>query len=171
MWEDNEFKGVIVYGLGASPQIGKPYNLKQGQICELVRVALKTHTNPVSQMLALTFKELKKVSKELKLIVSYADMAENHHGGIYQATNWIYEGIKTQGEVCSFVINGKKTHLKTVSDQLSRKGLAATFSNIRKHIDPKAEKIIAKGKHKYLMPLNKNLKKELQKLHKPYPKK
>jgi len=37
-------------------------------------------------------RKLKKHAKGLKLVVSYADFNQGHHGGIYQATNWIYVG-------------------------------------------------------------------------------
>ena len=48
VWENRQFIGVIIFGSGASPQIGKPYQLRMTQICELVRVALHKHQSPVS---------------------------------------------------------------------------------------------------------------------------
>ena len=43
---------------------------------------------------------LKKLPKPL-VIVSYADISKNHHGYIYQATNWKYTGLsKKMDEVC-----------------------------------------------------------------------
>ena len=38
--DDDEWCGVICYGGGATPNIGKPFGLMQGEILELVRVAL-----------------------------------------------------------------------------------------------------------------------------------
>ena len=41
----------------------------------------------------------------------------------------------------------------------------------KENIDSKAELIFTKGKHKYIYPLNKKLRKACTELHKPYPKK
>ena len=45
----------------------------------------------------------------LRLIVSYADKDQNHHGGIYRATNWIYEGLFGVGTLGAFIVKGKKS--------------------------------------------------------------
>jgi hypothetical protein len=58
----------------------------------LTRIALTNHKAPVSRIMAITLRKLKKHAKGLKLVVSYADFNQGHHGGIYQATNWIYVG-------------------------------------------------------------------------------
>ncbi|MGV2431812.1 UNVERIFIED_CONTAM: protein Mom, partial [Pseudomonas aeruginosa] len=70
----------------------KPYGLTQIQGCELTRIALKNHKTPVSKILSIAIKFLKKQNPKLKLIVSFADPEQGHHGGVYQATNWIYSG-------------------------------------------------------------------------------
>jgi hypothetical protein len=41
---------------------------------------------------------------------------------------------------------------------------------VRQHLDPNAEVFITKGKHCYLMPLDKEMKNTIMKLAKPYPK-
>ena len=46
LWEDNDFKGVIIFGHGANPSIGKPYDLTINEFIELTRVALKKHHTP-----------------------------------------------------------------------------------------------------------------------------
>ena len=155
-WENEKFIGVIIFGMGANPQIGSPYGLKNIEICELTRVALKTHITPVSKMLKIALAYLKKHTA-LKLVVSYADTGQNHYGGIYQATNWIYEG-KSKG-VDRIFYNNKEYHAK---------GFRASFGN--KKIT-KEMRIKGTDKHKYLMPLNKEIRKEIIKLSKPYPKK
>jgi hypothetical protein len=109
---------------------------------------------------------LKKLCGGLKLIVSYADIDQNHHGGIYQATNWIYTGARNQNTVSAFIINGKKTHRKSIHSI----GVRQSIKDVKKFLDPKAQVFITKGKHCYLMPLCESIEKDILKLSKPYPK-
>lgn len=165
-WEDDKFIGVVLFGRGANNNMLKPYGLNADQGCELVRIALRQHKTPVSKILSIAIKFLKKSNSGLKLVVSYADADQNHHGGIYQATNWIYTGLKNAGSMGAFIINGKKVHPKSVHS----KGVKQNILSVRKHLDPNAEVFITKGKHCYLMPLDDGLKSKLVKLSKPYPK-
>ncbi|WP_230857943.1 Mom family adenine methylcarbamoylation protein [Yersinia intermedia] len=165
-WEDGKFIGVVIFSRGANNHIGQPYSLQQDQVCELTRVALRQHISPVSQILAKAIKFLADVCPGLRLIVSYADKDQNHHGGIYQATNWIYEGLFGAGTVGAFIIKGKKTHPRSVS----AKGVKQNLESIRQHLDPNAQEFKTSGKHKYLMPLDNKMKKILISRHKPYPK-
>ncbi|UOK65340.1 hypothetical protein MT997_13935 [Paenibacillus sp. OVF10] len=102
----------------------------------------------------------------MELIVSYADVEQKHHGGIYQATNWIYEG-KTDGEHY-FIIRGKKTHPKSIHSKYGTGSQRIDW--IRNNLDANAELYRTEGKHKYLMPLNKKMRRKILPLHKPYPK-
>jgi len=166
VWENNEFIGCVLFGRGANNNMLKPFNLNQDQGCELVRIALRKHKTPVSKIMMIAIKFLKKSNPLLKLVVSYADQDQNHHGGIYQATNWIYSGLLNSGTMGAFIINGKKVHPKSVHS----KGVKQTISEVKKHLDKNATVFITKGKHRYLMPLDKETKKRIQSLSKPYPK-
>lgn len=165
-WENGNFIGCVIFGRGANNNMLKPFGLNADEGCELVRIALNKHLSPVSKILSLSLKFLKKQSTELKLVVSYADADQNHHGGIYQATNWIYDGLKNAGTMGAFIINGKKTHPKSVHS----KGIKQNINAVKKHLDPNATIFITKGKHRYLMPLDNEIKKQIQLLAKPYPK-
>lgn len=168
--DNDEWCGVILYARGACPQIGKPYGLIQGQVLELVRVALNGKQEHTTQAVALSLKQLKKDYPIIRLIVSYADTEQKHLGTIYQATNWIYTGKATEGDTMFYLIRGKKVHNKTLNDMLVRRGLKIGLENIRKYIDPNAEPLKAGGKFKYLMPMDKKMKKQIAPLAKPYPK-
>ena len=109
----DEWCGVILYGTGATPHIASPYGLKQGQVLELVRVALNGKQSCTSQAVAMSLKQLHKDCPLCRLVVSYADCDQSHLGTIYQATNWIYTGLSDRGDTY-FLINGKKTHRKSV---------------------------------------------------------
>jgi hypothetical protein len=165
-WENGKFIGVVVFGRGANPQLLKPYGLQQDEGCELVRIALNRHITPVSKIITIALKFLKKANPKLRLVVSYADVDQNHHGGIYQASNWIYTGHKNKGSRSAFIINGEKIHTKTVAS----KGVRQTIDEVRKHLDPYAEIFYTLGKHCYIMPLDKQMRAEVSHLSQPYPK-
>jgi hypothetical protein len=153
-WEDDKFIGVVMFGRGANNNIGKPYRLKQVAACELVRIALRKLSTPVSKITAIAMRFLKQNSPGLRLIISYADPLQGHHGGIYQAGNWTYCGTsQAQQEVMH---NGKIMHKRTANS------LFGTIKGMQK------SPIL--WKHKYLMPLDNEMRKQILPLAKPYPK-
>ena len=89
VWEDGEFKGAVIFARGASSNLLKPYGLKITEKAELVRIALKSHDAQVRRILAIAIRLLRKQCPGLRLLVSFADPAEGHVGGIYQASNWV----------------------------------------------------------------------------------
>ena len=166
-WEDDKYIGCVIFGYGANNNIGKPYELRQTEVCELVRVALREHKVPVSQILGQAIKMLKKQCPGLRLIVSYADVDQSHLGIIYQATNWLYTGhILKDKKDGSMIIKGRRRHGKTIHSM----GWKQNLDWIRKNIDPNAVELVTKGKRKYLMPLDKKMRKQIEPLRQPYPK-
>ena len=151
-WENNKFIGVVMFAWGANNHLGSPYGLPMVECCELVRIALTAHQTPVSKIMAISIRWLKKQSSGLRLIVSYADTSQGHHGGIYQATNWIYCGFINQASTAEY--KGKVAHKRTF-DAAGIKGYT---------LQP------AKPKHKYLMPLDAAMREQIAHLAKPYPK-
>lgn len=101
----------------------------------------------------------------MQLIVSFADKDQNHHGGIYQAGNWIYNGVSNENKQDGFIANGKFMHNRSATS----KG-KSNIEWVRKNIDQNATIHITKGKHRYLMPLTKSLKRQLEKQKCKYPK-
>lgn len=156
VWEDDMFKGVIIYGLGTSAFSHIQYNLKREEVCELVRIALNSHYYPVSKMIATSFLFLKKKCPNIKLVTSFADPYQGHHGGIYQATNWIYAG--NSAKVKEYFFNGRWRHVTDIYKRLSSDEIK------------KLEVRDKPPKYKYLMPLDKKIRKQILPLSKPYPK-
>jgi hypothetical protein len=163
--DKNEWCGVICYSIGANKSIGTFANLPLGAVCELVRVALNGKQESTSKALSISLRLVKKNNPLLRLIVSYADIDQEHTGVIYQATNWYYLGETAQGQ-SAFIVNGRKTHNKTIHS----KGLVQSLESVRKHLDPNATKFYSKGKRKYIYPLDKSLIPLCKSLSKPYPK-
>ena len=156
--------GCVIFGLGASPNLGISVGLKQGEYLELVRVALNGRQPCTSEVVAAALRQVHKDAPEVKIIISFADKDQNHFGTIYQATNWIYLGDYGVKKAQSYIINGKKYHNKTIHDKgLSKEQLLK--------IDPNMKEISSLGKRKYIFVFDKKSRREWMKKAKPYPKK
>lgn len=164
-WEDGQFIGVIIFGRGTSPHLGTKYGLTQTECVELVRIAMRKHTTPISKMVKIALAFLKRKNKGLRLVVSFSAQTEGHYGGIYQAGNWIYAGETNQQP--EYFYKGKRTTSRTIAQkavdmrisikELCRRGIAKELPEQRKF--------------RYLMPLDKETRKRILKLDRPYPKK
>ena len=116
VWENQKFIGVVIFSPGATPNLGSPYGLTQRECVELSRVALTKHSTPVSRILSIALRFLVNANPKLRLVVSFADRDQSHHGVIYQATNWIYDG--TGSPATFYLIHGKKN--ASSNDRISR---------------------------------------------------
>lgn len=163
----SEWCGCILYGQGANNNISQPYNLRPGQVVELVRMALNGKQESTSKAMAISLKILPKYLPLVRLVVSYADIDQGHSGIIYQATNWFYEGCFGNGSVSCYIVNGKKLHKKSIYSMIK----SNSFEEIKKRLDPNAKQFVSLGKRKYIYPIDKSLLPLCKKLAKPYPKK
>ena len=84
---------------------------------------------------------------------------QDHYGGIYQATNWIYDGHTGQRE--KYIYKGQELHPRTAS---------STFGGSIVGV-PGLRKVHTGHKYRYLYPLDDEMKAKVIKLSKPYPKK
>jgi hypothetical protein len=165
VWERDRFIGVVIFSRGASSNLMSPYGLTQSEGCELTRIALTKHDAPVSRIVRLAVQFLKRNSPELRLIVSFADPQYGHNGGVYQAGNWVFVGNTASGK--EYWHNGKRLH----SRQVSEKGWNIQQGVKRKTVRPSECKIVSTlGKHRYLMPLDADMRARIMPLSKPYPK-
>jgi hypothetical protein len=165
VWEDNGFIGAILFGSGSNQKMGMPFGLRFNEIRELQRVALKEHHAPVSQIVSGAIKLLKTDSPvHLRMLLSYADPAHNHHGGIYQASNWIYLGPNT-GSADAIEIRGQNFHKRTIG-----KKYGTTRMSVVRQYEPSARWVHVPRKHVYVLPLDHQMAKKLRPLGLPYPK-
>lgn len=159
VFNENIFCGVIVFGIGANPNYATSLKCNRGEYLELVRVALNGKQTFTSQCLAIAIRLLKKENPQLKILVSYADSAQDHIGTIYQATNWIYLGNDTC-KTANFLYNGKLLHRKTLTSKYNLQAIQSV-----------AKEIPASKKHKYVYCYDKKLLEYWVRYKKPYPKK
>ena len=91
--------GFLIYGfpVGAKAPTSVCEGLTKDNILELTRLYCDDGygSNIESFALGQSFKWLKENDKAIKVLLSYADNGQEHLGGIYQATNWIYQGLNT----------------------------------------------------------------------------
>lgn len=165
-WECGKFIGVVIFSRGATPSLLNPFGLSQTEGCELTRVALTKHDMPVSRVVKLAMQFLKRNSPELRLIVSFADPSEGHHGGIYQAGNWVYSG-QSSSSTEYIGPDGKRWHARMIKKQ----GWTTVQGKKRRTLTPDQCTPVQKpGKHRYLMPLDEEMRARILPLAKPYPK-
>jgi len=122
--------------------------------------------NILSYFVSGTFKLLKNSLSQLCL-VSYADSNQNHHGYIYQATNWIYTGLTISRDIV-YDESGTEVHTRTIGHRLGSSSREMLEQNNFVYVKQK-------GKHRYfqfigsktqLKTMRKNFKFEAL----PYPK-
>lgn len=166
VWEGAAFIGCVVFAQGNNQYQGSHLGLTVQQVCELVRVALRDHVATVTRIISVAIRFLKKQSPGLRVVVSYADPAHAHHGGIYQAGNWTYVGTGGSSEAF-FLPDGTRLHSRSVSPT----GIKTQFGQRRVNASLAAVRRIAlQPKHKYLMPLDAEMRAKIAPLAKPYPK-
>jgi hypothetical protein len=164
-WEgETEYVGAVIWGDGATPEIGSPYGLEQADMVELVRVAFRDHAVPVTRVIAETIRDLKMTEPRLRLAVSFADERQGHLGKIYQAGNWIYAGV---AYTHVYVVNGTEYHPRTLHRRYGVGGQSVPW--LRANVDPNAERVQVAPKHRYLYPLDKAIRRRVANLALPYP--
>jgi hypothetical protein len=163
VWEDDRFIGAIVFAWGANRHLAGEYGLKMTECTELCRVALKKHVIPVSRILSIAVKMLKREMPGIRLLVSYADLNQGHEGKIYQASNWVFVG--ETGHEAGIMLKGKLTHRRTINSKYG----TSTIEWLKKHVDPHASRHEGKPKYKYLLPLDNEIGERIKSLSKSYP--
>lgn len=165
VWENGNFIGAIVFAWGANLRLAGEYGLKMTECAELCRVALAKHQTPVSRVVSIAARMLKQAMPGIRLLVSYADPEHRHVGKIYQAMGWVYVGqSKGPGGI---MLNGKLRHRRTINSKYR----TSAIPWLQEHVDPCARRVPSKPKHKYLCPLDDEVRERIEKLRKPYPKK
>jgi hypothetical protein len=166
---NNILIGIVTYGTPVSNVLRNLWNNKY-KLYELNRLVINegNEKNRLSFLVSQSLKMLPKPS----VIVSYADTSKNHHGYIYQATNWIYSGLSASFK--DYYVKGlEHLHGATIFD-MSR-GQENRVEWLRNKFGDKLIQIDRPRKHRYFYFIgNKNQKKDMLKMLpyeiEPYPK-
>ena len=125
---------------------------------------------------------LKENDKNIKVLLSYADNGQGHVGGIYKATNWIYQGLSTD---IALMPNWGISLTKDPHDWIHSRSVfnlwgSGNLEHLRKEIGKQGYKEFWRReeppKHRYIQILaqskkeKRDLMKRLKHETKPYPK-
>lgn len=137
---------------GGEPVAAVVFNIPAAQwkeeVWELGRLVKKPGFDfPLTRLIGLA---MKGISKLTDLVISYADWTQNHHGGIYQAASWKYDGKRDPVEI-GVIINGEKVHGRTANHRYGTRSRTklAEFGII-------AEPLMDDGKHLYWRALSRS---------------
>jgi len=127
LYVDGVLKGVVTYGIPASPALcmgicGKEYSDK---VLELNRLCLmENNKNESSFLVSNSIKLLPKPT----IVVSYADTSQGHVGYVYQATNFLYTGLSANR--VDWTIKGMEhKHSKTISDGMTLESIKEKYGD------------------------------------------
>lgn len=155
-YEDAKLRAVCTFGKPASNSLcvgvcGKEFSSNVFELNRLCTDGFRLRIQ-LSQFVAWCLKQLR---SENLIIVSYADSQMQHHGYIYQATNFIYTGA-TKERTDKYVPDGKHSRHYDNSQQLG----------LRKFRSSKHRYIYFAASKKFRKIYTENLRYEM----KPYPK-
>ena len=162
-------QGVISYGTPVSSVLRNLWN-GEFKLMELNRLVVNDglEKNTLSFFVSQSLKYLPKPL----VLVSYADTSKNHHGYIYQATNWIYTGLSVPFK--DYYVKGMEhLHNGTIMD-MSR-GQENRVEWLKQKFGDKLIQIDRPRKHRYFVFLgNKTQLKKIKSMMPyeilPYPK-
>jgi hypothetical protein len=152
---DNEkLIGCMTYGHPVSNRtVGSITDgLELDEVLELTRLcALDGYgKNLESYVIAQSFDWLKKHAPEVKVLVSYADPEQAHTGGIYRATNWLYQGCGYSKLMPDYSIRINETDLWTHSRTVGSRWGNKSVENLAKSIGQTFFRKEETAKHRYV---------------------
>jgi len=132
MFVDNKLSGVCTFGMPPSSTLSQSIaGIKfKNIVIELNRLITLDNLpkNSLSKFVAKCFHLLPKP----KIIVSFADPNNNHHGYIYQATNFIYTGESTNTSQW-IDRDGKEFHFRNIGHYQKNNRLNVSLNKRRLH--------------------------------------
>jgi len=115
--------GAMVYGRMATTA-WKKFGKKESEVLELRRLVFldEVGKNSESRFIAWTLRWMKKNEPGIEVIVSYADPAHGHEGGIYRASNFEYQGLSGRDVAYLDPETGKRHHSRSLRVRTRRGG-------------------------------------------------
>lgn len=114
-----EHKGILVGGVlfGAmSTTAWKKFSDYEKKVLELRRLVIVdiAGKNSESRVIGFCLRQIKKIDKDVEVIVSYADPYHNHNGTIYKASNFEYLGLSGKDNGFKDKETGKTYHSRAL---------------------------------------------------------
>lgn len=162
-------QGIVTYGTPVSNTLRNLWNGTY-KLMELNRLVINEGLE--KNVLSFLVSQSLKMLPNPMVIVSYADTSKNHHGYIYQATNWIYTGLSV--EFKDYYVKGMEhLHNGTIMD-MSR-GKENRVEWLRQKFGDNLIMIERPRKHRYFTFIGnkkdcKKMKEMLPYKSQPYPK-
>ena len=177
--------GCLVYGypVGRSAIKSVIDGLDKDECLELTRLFIHDGygSNIESYAMGQSFKWMKENAPKIKMLLSYADPEQLHLGGIYQATNWLYQDCRDIQLMPNYSVSLSDSpydwiHSRTVFSKWGSHNVEHLKKEIGKQNKSCFWRKKEAPKHRYIQILGKN-KSEKRKLSKmlkhktsPYPK-
>lgn len=177
--------GCLVYGypVGRSAIKSVIDGLEKDQCLELTRLFIHDGygSNIESYAMGQSFQWIKENAPNIKMLLSYADPEQLHLGGIYQATNWLYQDCRDIQLMPNYSISltsnpYKWIHSRTVFSRWGSHNLEHLKTQMGKENIREFWRKKESPKHRYIQVLGQNksekrkLTKQLKHKVSPYPK-
>jgi hypothetical protein len=88
-----ELHGIMIWGLPVAKMKGQFGNTWTQLELRRMYCDETLPKNSESRCLAMAAKILAKLFPQLRVLVAYSDLSQNHKGGIYKAAGWIHMGV------------------------------------------------------------------------------
>ena len=177
---DEKLIGAVVYGqpVGRSAAASISTLVPIREVFELTRLFIHDGhgKNIESYCIAQSLKMVKRDFPHLKAVISYADNEAGHRGGIYQATNFLYQGSSTLALMANYSVSMegppyKWIHSRTISSTYG----SHNVEHLKKKIGHTFYRKKESSKHRYFYLLgtkieNREILKNLKHPVFPYPK-
>lgn len=139
--------GAAIFGRVGMANVWKKYAKSPNDLLELRRLCLvdEAPRNSESFFIGKMLRILRTFTT-YKTIISYADTNKGHIGTIYQATNFSFEGVTSQGKLIEF--DDKTYHDKTIR---------TTYNGRLKPFAQKIKTALENGHARYIQTLPKNI--------------
>jgi hypothetical protein len=175
-FDSEKLIGCIIYGhpVGRRAAASILDDFTEDNVLELTRLYIDDGygSNIESYVIAQSFKWIKENDKKVKALLSYADNGQEHLGGIYQATNWIYQGLNTDTNLMpNFGISlsnspYKWIHSRTVFSMWGSHNIEHLKREIGKSGYTEFWRMKESGKHRYIQILGADKKEKRELLEK-----
>ncbi len=160
-WLDGSLEVVASYGPCHAPRLPKA-------VLELRRLVKRPGSSvSLSKFLSITARLLK--AKGIPALITWADPAHGHHGGIYQAANWIYNEPNSYNWNSHFITDDGR--VVDHREAFKRFGTSSKTKVLK--INPSWTAFLPQMKYRYVLPLNVEKHQLLESLNAremPYPK-